>query len=378
MPLLSILRFLFALLSLALLGLGLWAALNWYNDEAYRTVDGSFHVVLIDWRVWIAALLFLWSFIGRFFWVLILGKPDRSLPSDPTVPEGEKMRSSTGAEISVTTTGAGDGPALVFIHGWAMDSSLWSYARRHFGSSHTVVTLDLPGLGRSKAGSAITLDGMADDVLTVLDRVDKPVVLIGHSIGGMIIQTMAQRRADLFDGRHIAGAVLVNTTYTTPLRTMILPGLMTALQPLIELVARIQVWLFPLAWLSAWQRYLSGSTHKSVRLVHGAAVTRSQLDHTALASTRSNPAVVAKGDIAMFHKKTTNTISLLTVPVRVLGGDSDIVTKPSASEYIAASAPSSELEIKHRANHMSVLDQAPSYHQAIEGFVSKIIATTSA
>jgi len=376
MPLLSILRFLFAVLSLAILAMGLWAALNWYNDEAYRTVDGSFHVVLVDWRVWVAGLFLFWSFLGKFLWVLILGKPDQGLPSDPTVPQGEKVPSSTGAEINVSTTGAGDGPVLLFIHGWAMDSSLWFYARRHFASRYTVVTLDLPGLGRSKAGSAISLARMADDVLAVLDRIDKPVVLIGHSIGGMIIQTLAQRRADLFDGRHIAGAVLVNTTYTNPLRTMILPRLMTVLQPLIELVAQIQVWLFPLAWLSAWQSYLSGSTHMSVRLVHGADVTRSQLEHTALASTRSNPAVVAKGDIAMFHWDATNAMSLLTVPVLVLGGDTDIVTKPSASEYISASAPSSQLEIEHRANHMSVLDRAPSYHGAIDGFLSAMVATT--
>ena len=87
MPLLSILRFKFTLISLALLALGLWAAFSWYDDEAYRTVEGNFHVVLVDWRVWLAGLLLAWSFLGKFFWVKILGKPDRGISSDATVIE---------------------------------------------------------------------------------------------------------------------------------------------------------------------------------------------------------------------------------------------------------------------------------------------------
>jgi len=278
----------------------------------------------------------------------------------------------------VTTTGSElkAGPVLVFVHGWAMDSSLWFYARRHFQSRYTVVTLDLPGLGRSKAAPATTLANMADDVLAVINRLDRPVVLIGHSIGGMTIQTLARRRADLFDGKHVAGAVLINTTYTNPLRTMILPRLMTALQPVIELVSRIEVWLYPLAWLSAWQSYLSGSTHMSVRLAHGPEVTRSQLEHTALATTRSNPAIVAKGNLAMLHWDATDAMAFLSIPVLVLGGDRDIVTKPSASEYIAASTPTSQVKIEARSNHMSVLDEAGAYHRSIDAFLSEI-ATSS-
>src|SRR3569833_1864698 len=188
MPLLSILRFIFTLLSLTLLALGLWAAFSWYDDEAYWTVDGSFHVVLVDWRVWLAVLLLAWSFLGKFFWVLLLSRPDQSISSDPTVLEGQIVHSPTGAELNVTTAGTErkNGPVLVFDHGWAMDSSLWFYARRHFQPHYTVVTLDLPGLGRSKSAATISLPGMAEDVLAVIKRIDRPCVLIGHSIGGII------------------------------------------------------------------------------------------------------------------------------------------------------------------------------------------------
>ncbi len=53
-------------------------------------------------------------------------------------------------------------------------------------------------------------------------------MLVGHSIGGMTIQTLARDHPELF-GREVVGVVLLNTTYTNPLKTMILPRLMQAL-----------------------------------------------------------------------------------------------------------------------------------------------------
>ena len=49
----------------------------------------------------------------------------------------------------------GEGPiALVFIHGWACDPGHWANAIDHFSGQHTVVTLDLPGDGKSGSDPA--------------------------------------------------------------------------------------------------------------------------------------------------------------------------------------------------------------------------------
>ena len=126
-----------------------------------------------------------------------------------------------------------------------MDSTIWYCARRHFELTHRVVMQDLSGLGRSKVGSELTLDTLSIDLHAVTSRIQSPVILIGHSIGGGTIQTLAKRRPELFDGRHVAGVVLVNTTYTNPLRTMILPRLALALRPILKLAFRlgIVVWV---------------------------------------------------------------------------------------------------------------------------------------
>src|SRR4051812_37708413 len=95
----------------------------------------------------------------------------------------------------------------------------------------------------------------------------------------------------------VAGVVLLHTTHTNPLKTMILSGLLQALQrPVLEPGMKLAIALQPLAWMLNWQSYLSGSAHLAQRLGYGKFVTRSQLEHTTLLATRNSPAVLARGN----------------------------------------------------------------------------------
>lgn len=111
----------------------------------------------------------------------------------------------------------------------------------------------------------------------------------------------------------------MNTTYTNPLATMILPRLALALRPVLELAFRLDVLLLPLAWLSSWQSYLSGSSHVANRITHGPRVTRSQLEHVTLLGTRNSPAVIARGNLAMFRWNGEGALAQTAVPVLILG-----------------------------------------------------------
>lgn len=99
---------------------------------------------------------------------------------------------------------------------------------------------DLPGLGRSKG--PISLENFADNLAEVIEwSGNEKVLLVGHSIGGMTIQTLARDHPALFRNR-VAGAVLLNTTYTDPLRTMIMPRFMQAIRwPILEPIMRLKV-----------------------------------------------------------------------------------------------------------------------------------------
>ena len=328
--------------------------------------------------MWVGLGLVALSFLGRPILSLILAKRD----TDPTMPEragGRTITGESGATLYVEELGSPASPVIVFTHGWAMDSTIWFYAKRDLARQYRVICWDLPGMGNSKPASpsAIGLSEFARELRSVIGLAgDRKVVLVGHSIGGMTIQTLARDFPEFYDAR-VAGAVLLNTTYTNPLKTMILSGLAQAIRwPLLEPLMRLAILLQPLVWLSAWQSYLSGSAHVANRLGFGWHVTRSQLEHTTLLSTRNAPGNIHRGNLAMFRWDATGAMAAVRPPLLVISGEVDIVTKPDAGQRIAATREGAIYMPIEGVNHMGFLEQATVYNRAIAAFASSVQPST--
>lgn len=112
-----------------------------------------------------------------------------------------------GVNIHSTTTG--NGPAtLVFVHGWTCDSSSWAAQVPAFASRYRVVTLDLPGHGKSgsPADGKFSMDLFARAVEAVRQETGaERIVLVGHSMGAPVIRQYARRYP-----QHVAGLVAVD------------------------------------------------------------------------------------------------------------------------------------------------------------------------
>lgn len=369
MGVLSLLRALAALVSAVLLAAAGYLLWSWYQGAWVRGPAGELLRVREDWRLWTGAALLAWSFLGRLILPLLLAKGG-GRPTQARYGAGDMAPGASGSSLYVERHGRGGAPAVIFTHGWGMDSTYWDYAKRDLADRFTVVVWDLPGLGRSKPppDRRISLSNFAADLGGLLTTLDRPTVLVGHSIGGITIQSLVRDHPEAME--RVAGLVLLNTTFTNPLKTMVLSRLLLALQkPVLEPMAHLTVWLHPLVWISKWQSYLSGSTHAAMRAGFGKVVTRSQLEHASLLATRAPPAIEAKGDLAMFHWDATGALAGLRKPVLVIGGDLDIVTKLEASEEIAAQAPSGKLQVVQGVNHMGPMEQAETYNEAIAAFV---------
>jgi non-heme chloroperoxidase len=80
----------------------------------------------------------------------------------------------------------GSGEAVVFVHGWAVNSDLWQYQMAYL-ASHGLrcVTFDRRGHGRSTdPGRGYDFDTLADDLAAVIEKLDlRDVTLVGHSMG---------------------------------------------------------------------------------------------------------------------------------------------------------------------------------------------------
>lgn len=373
MPLMSIIRFLTTLLSLVVLGVTIYLAWNWYDGDLIRQADGDLVRVREDWMLWLAIALVAFSSLGKLVMVPLLAKPDRGEPSCEDRNAGQTLNLPNGTSLYVETLGLAAGPTLILTHGWAMDSTIWHYAKQSLGKSFRLIVWDLPGLGRSTG--EISLENFAASLATVMHWSDaERVVLVGHSIGGMTIQTLARDNPALFV-QHVAGVALLNTTYINPLKTMILPRFMQAIRwPLLEPIMRLTILLQPLAWLSAWQSYFSGTAHLGNRLGFGKYVTRSQLNHVTLLATKNPPGNIQKGNLAMFRWDATGALGRTGVPTLLVAGSLDIVTKPEASREIARQAPNATVQVIEGVNHMGMLERADEYNAAVAAFARQALA----
>ena len=112
-----------------------------------------------------------------------------------------------GLNIHSTTTGTG--PAtLVLVHGWTCDESSWAGQVPVLAKKYRVITVDLPGHGRSgaPANGQFSMDLFARAVEAV--RVEKgasKIVLVGHSMGAPVIRQYARLYPD-----RVAGLIAVD------------------------------------------------------------------------------------------------------------------------------------------------------------------------
>ena len=102
--------------------------------------------------------------------------------------------SSDGVPIAYEVHGTA-APALVLVHGWSCDRSYWKEQIEELSPQFQLVLIDLAGHGESGMGRKdSTIDSFGADVAAVVEKLDlKGVVLVGHSMGGDVIMSAAQR-----------------------------------------------------------------------------------------------------------------------------------------------------------------------------------------
>ncbi|HWJ93858.1 MAG TPA: alpha/beta hydrolase [Telluria sp.] len=352
--------------SIALLGGGAYIVWAWF---AGSLVGAS----------WLASGIGMlaWSLLGRMV-VLAFYRRGQDEPKAVHSAESRKVRGAHGSTLNVEFEGPAGKPVIVLTHGWALDSTAWYYVRKQLSRDYRLVLWDLPGLGQSTqpADRRYSVQRLADDLRCVIGEAgDQPVTLVGHSIGGMMMLSLARLHPDLFRYK-VNGMVLVDTTHTWPLNTATAGWLLKLLRwPVIEPLLLLTQLLSPLVRVMNLQSYFNGTSHIVNRvssLSHG--VTRGQLDFAALYNLKDTPAVIAKGLRAVLRWDETRTPGGLPVPVRVITGDADRLTRPEAGLQISELAPRADFVKVSPAGHNGLLEEGAQYADAIAQFVQFVNA----
>lgn len=382
------------LISLGILGGGIYSLWEWvqrardYDPDLNRAVfDPNFGLNGQTALLILGLALLLWTFVGRLLLKPLLGRPPGSDPDDagtqdilPTATQ--RLARPDGSELHVEFYGPEDAPPLVLTHAWSLDSTEWRALKRDLGDRFRLLAWDLPGLGRSTASKNhdYSLENLAGHLEAVLGLAGgRPALLLGHSIGGMIVLTFCRHFPKAL-GPRVNGLVLVHTTYTNPLRTTTLAGLFTALErPLIVPLAHLTIWLSPLLWVMNWMNYLNGASHLSTRLTGFTGKgTWDQIELATRPQLRPSPAVLARGTLGMLAYDATKTLPKIHIPTLVVAGDRDPLCKPQASEYIQSSVPAAQLTTLAPARHMGNIEHHARFTALVADFSSTHTAVSSA
>ncbi|MGH3385751.1 MAG: alpha/beta fold hydrolase [Nocardioidaceae bacterium] len=276
-----------------------------------------------------------------------------------------------GLHLHVRTDGPDDAPVTVLLaHCWTADLELWRYQvrdlRAAFGDGVRVVRYDHRGHGRSDATPEqdATIDNLARDLSDLIDQLvpTGPIVLGGHSIGGMTIMALAARRPELFTER-VVGVLFVSTssgrldrvTLGLPERVRDLIPPMLAMRS--RMVGRRRRRSAPAIESTIVRRFLFGSPMRAA-------------DHRlAVDSLINTPAASMSGFFhdLMRHDRADALAVLRGTPVHVVVGEQDRLTPLSHHRRLVAQMPWARLTVAPGAGHMLPLERDRVVSDALLG-----------
>ncbi|MCO6007400.1 alpha/beta hydrolase [Actinoallomurus purpureus] len=252
---------------------------------------------------------------------------------------------------------------VVFCHGFLLNSTSWHVQRDTLAGRVRVVLWDLRGHGRSGWGTPpnATIDQLGRDLYAVLETAARegPVVLVGHSMGGMAILGLAEAHPELF-GDRIAGVLLASTssgdlssiTIGLPERTA---RVLHRMVPVTLATLRRQARL-----IDAARRPLGGMSFLLTRsYLFGAHVSKQVAEVTTRLMASVPLEVIADfyAELITYDKRAALP-ALGRVPVLVMVGDRDLLTPVQHAEALAAQIPGADLVVIPGAGHLLTLERA--------------------
>ncbi len=359
------------LFSLVLLGSGAWLVWEWYDNWAVHLPANPRYLI---WGL----LLLITAFLGRPIVTLFVGRQSRpgEEPMKPlTGGTVHRVVRPDGTQLHVESFGPAGAPVLLLTHGWGLSSAEWWYARQHLSERYRLLVWDLRGLGQSAGphDHQYGLDRMAGDLNAVLALADgQPVLLCGHSIGGMTTLTFCGLYPEVLAAQ-VAGLILTQTTFTNPVQTALGAPLNRVLQePLLRPLCHLTIWLSPLVRVMNALSLLNGSLTLANHLLQfKGQETRQQLGFTTALLLRANPAVVARGMLGMLEYEARGVLPVISVPTLVIAASSDRATLPAASAYLTAHIPGAKQFMLSPAGHMGLIEHHEAWANAVDDFATR-------
>ena len=285
--------------------------------------------------------------------------PDVDTPIVAEYDRSYRLPSHDGGEVFVVEKG--DGPVIVLSHGVTLSVRTW--AKQLTGLSAAgfrVVAFDHRGHGESTVGtSGHTIENLGADVRTVIEGLDlHDVVLVGHSMGGVAVQSFCLDHADVARER-VAGIVLLSS-----LTRSILAGV-----PRLAAAATWTADHLPDAGgvLRARDFGLAVS-----RLGFGRNPVASQVEATRQMILDTKTGTRRYAVAALAGLDLSDRIRCIDHPTLIICGTADLVTPLAESRRMARRIPDARLEVVEGGGHMLMFERATVVDGLIADFARSV------
>lgn len=227
---------------------------------------------------------------------------------------------------------------LIFVHGAGGDPSEWIYQTRYFPTAEVAV---LPG--HPEGTPCLTLDEYREWLHRhIQQQKHQDVVLVGHSMGGGIVQLYGLKY-----GAELKALVLVGTGA----RLRVAPAILTALK---EMTADA----------GAWQRYLSEDLYRAVDSAVKPLVIAERL--------KIGPAVMLNDSLGCDKFDIMDRVQNIRLPTLIICGSQDTWTPVKYSHYLAAKIAGATEVIIDGGGHWVFLEKPEAVNQAIADFLARL------
>lgn len=294
----------------------------------------------------------------------------RGRPRRVTAPDGTELY----VELDGTGwsgpdgEGAGTEPlTVVLCHGYCLNQDSWHFQRAALREGMRLVFWDQRSHGRSErsrsylAGEPAGIDQLGGDLKAVIDAVAPtgPLVLVGHSMGGMTVMALADQHPELFRER-VAGVALIGTLAGdwnevslglpragAKLFRKVAPGMVRLLGRQVDLVEATRRLGSDVAAVF-YRKFSFGGRDVDPGVVRFA---EQLLDATAI------DVVAEFYPVFGVHEKYEALAALRGLPALVLAGTKDLLTPSTHSEAMAERLPGAELVLAEGAGHLVMLER---------------------
>ncbi|HEY3257810.1 MAG TPA: alpha/beta fold hydrolase [Gemmatimonadaceae bacterium] len=247
---------------------------------------------------------------------------------------------------------AGKGYPVILLHGFPHNRSLW--ADQLFGLSDRcrVIAPDLRGFGESPTAPPWSMEGFADDVAELMERLDiEKAVIGGLSMGGYVVFEFLRRYGDRVHSIILADTRSGADSDETRAKRRDLQALAHAAGPVAVADAQITGMI--------------GATSRETR------PDVVQRVHAMLAAT-SIEGIVGGLEAMMNRRDSTRMLPEITVPVLIVVGEEDALTPVKESRAMHAAIPGSTLAVIPKAGHVSNIENSAAFNSAMRNFLASV------